>query len=514
MSDLTKTIGMTSMEAQNQRVETMILEPSAFSQSQVKFLLPQQGLLSEDAFLTFKVGAASGNLDAPFSAGCLSLLQRCSIYYDNTLLAETDAAGILTNMKQYFVDQHIRDQTYATKTGGFTGVKVDQSAAGKRGMFMPGAPRAGAAAYGNGIIGLETVETGGNVNVKRNSAFELQTASANSPEWSVPLKWVFNFMSQLQIPLGLLNGRISITVDFAEDIIGQRTVIKKTPNTGSLWTAGSNVNESSCKMSIDLIYYDDAPNKVSPMERIQAQLEKGIELVYTDYIHVEEFIPALAAAPTAPQVQTKTIRLNLDHQIIRNLLFATPRQAEYGSNVLDEKACANAILGDFTSCGSLGETTLQVKINNQNLYVNSLDMDAKLWNELSQVLPTPFKANVGLTSNVGQVSGANLAYDPNQVAFPTDKYVLGHQAGGLHTTTPADKVVEGLCGSAAFMGVNLSRTYDNVLGAGTSVGKAPVEVDLTYTYTPDKFAQRRVLVFAEVERMMMIKNGTIYVSGS
>lgn len=515
MADLTKQIGMSSMEAQDQRVETMILEPTAFSQSQVRFLLPQQGLLSEDAFLQFKVSAPNGQ-DAPFSAGALSCIQRAAIYYDNTLLAETDQAGILLNLKQYFVDQDIRNQTYQTKTGGFTGMKVDEANTAPnnpRGLFMPEAPRIGAGAYNSGLVGLITEENNpGFVNVKRNNAFALQGVAEDSPEWSVPLAWLFNFVSQLQIPLGLLNGRVSLTIDWSEDLIGLRTITSADPQANPpAWNAGSVISESSCKLSVDLIYYDDMPGKVSPMDRIQAQLEKGIELVYTDYIQVEEFIPGLSAAPTSPQVQTKTIRLNLDHQIVRNLLMATPRQAEYAgaSGSITAQHAANPILGDFYSAASLGETTLQVKINNQNLFVNALDMDCKIFNELSQVLPTPFKANVGATSNVGQLT-ANLEYDLNQIAFPNSKYVMGSRAGGLSWVPNQN----GFCGSAGYMGVNLSRTYDNVLGAGTSIGKAPVEIDLTYTYTTKKYKQFRVVVFAEVERMMMIKNGTIYVSGS
>jgi hypothetical protein len=519
MADLTKQIGMSSMEAQDQRVETMILEPTAFSQSQARFLLPQQGLLSEDAFLQFKVSAPAGQ-DAPFSAGALSCIQRAAIYYDNTLLAETDQAGILLNLKQYFVDQDIRNQTYQTKTGGFTGMKVDEAntaPVNTRGHFMPEAPRQGAAAYNSGLVGLKTEEnTPGAINVIRNNAFALSNVENDSPEWTVPLAWLFNFISQLQIPLGLLNGRISLQIDWAEDLVGLRTVSSADPTGGFLpWTAGSVISEASCKLSVDLIYYDDMPGKVSPMERIQAQLEKGIELVYTDYIQVEEFIPALAAAPANTQVVSKTIRLNLDHQIVRNLLLALPRQAEYGGTgtpaVINGMDASNPILGDFNSGASMGETTLQVKINNQNLFVNALDMDCKIFNELSQVLPTPFKANVGLTSNVGQVSGAALEYNNAQIAFPNSKYIMGHRAGGL---SGLNIYTEGMCGSAGFMGVNLSRTYDNVLGAGTSIGKAPVEIDLTYTYTLKKYRQRRVVVFAEVERMMMIKNGTIYVSGS
>jgi len=508
--DLTKTIGMSSMEAQDQRVETEILEPSAFSQQQVKFLFPQKGLLSSDAFLSFKVTAPNGTQDLCLTAGSLGLISRAALYYDNILLAETDQAGALLNMKQYFIDQDIRNNTYATKTGGITGLKVDQSAAGKRGMFMLDAPRPGAASYNSGLTALQTVVDANGSVQSRSGSFRLGTTADDTPEWTIPLKWLFNFLSQIQLPLGLLNGRISCEITFSEDLRGVRSVINQAnPNVGVPWVAGTNVVEESCKLALDLIYYDDQPGKPSPMDRIQSTLEKGIELVYTDYIHIEEFIPGLANAPAGVQKQNKVCRLNLDHQIIRNILIATPIQANY--NQAGKQNFSNPILGDYNSQASRGDRTLQVKINNQTLYVNALDMDCKLYNELSQTMNTPFKANVGLTSLVGQCLAPNLNYNLDQVAFPDDKFIFGHIAGSVDLVNGGATT---MTGSAGFMGVNLSRTYDNVLGAGTSVGKAPVEVELTYDYCPQDFKQRRVLMWVEAERMMMIKNGTIYVSGS
>jgi hypothetical protein len=64
------------------------------------------------------------------------------------------------------------------------------------------------------------------------------------------------------------------------------------------------------------------------------------------------------------------------------------------------------------------------------------------------------------------------------------------------------------------MGVNLSRTHDNVLGAGTAIGKSPVEVRLTLQQTQQVARARRLMIWAECERVMIIKGGQIMVSGS
>ena len=509
MADLTKMVGLSAGEAQDQRVETMILEPTAASQSQVKFLLPQQGLLSSDVFLTFKMTGGAATQDIPLFAGATGLIRRASIYYQNELLQETDQLPHLLQLKTFMVDQDVRNQTFQCKWGHFSGLKVDESAAGKKGMYSLDATNE----YGimpNGTVGLkiDTAVPGG-TDINKHDSWRLSTNAADTPEWTIPLKLVFPWLSQTSLALGLLNGRVSIVFDLNDDLPGLRTVVNKASNIGVPWNPGNLLDTTSIRLSLDLIYYDDQPGKRSPMDAIQSALAKGLEMTYTDYVHVEEFIPGTgAAAPAAPIVRDKTIRLGLDHQIVRNILMAMPPQADYTDLAT---GISNPILGDYSSQASQGETELQVKINNQNLFVNALDMDAKIYNELSQVFNTPLKANVGATSCVGQVTGANLNFDPNQTAFPTDKFILGHQEGGFAVAAPHKT----LSGSLGYMGVNLSRTYDNVLGAGTSIGKSPVEINLKYTLTPQNGQQNtRVLTWSECERVMMVKNGTIYVSGS
>ncbi len=501
--DLTKMIGMAVGEAQDQRVETEILEPASVSNSGATFLLPQKGLLSSDVFLSFKMTNTDPNTDIPLMAGASGLIRRASIYYGNVLLQETDQAPHLLQLKSTFVDQDIRDQTYQTKIGHFSGLKVDENAAGKLGFYSVDAEN-----DGTGITGL-IVENATGTAYNKDPNFRLQATAAATPEWTIPLRWFFPFLSQTQLPLGLLNERLSVVFDFNEDLPGMRTVINTPAGVANPWAAGTNVVESSVRLSMDLVYYDDQPNKPSPMAAIAAAVQKGMEMVYTDYVAVEEFIPALAGPPAAPQNQQKIVRLGLDHQICRNIVMSTPKQADYTSNV--NAGFSNNILGDYNSRASQGQTTLQVKINNQNLFVNALDMDAKIWNELSQVYNTPMKANIGFTSNVGQVATAALSYDINQVAFPDDKTVYGFPMGGSEGGAANNSTFSG---ALSYYGVNLARTYDNVLGAGTNISKSPVEVELNYTRTSENWRQLRFLLWCENERIMMIKNGTIYVSGS
>ena len=44
-SDLAQMVGISAAESQSQRVETRLIEPRSFSQSQAVFELPQEGIL-------------------------------------------------------------------------------------------------------------------------------------------------------------------------------------------------------------------------------------------------------------------------------------------------------------------------------------------------------------------------------------------------------------------------------------------------------------------------------------
>ena len=121
---------------------------------------------------------------------------------------------------------------------------------------------------------------------------------------------------------------------------------------------------------------------------------------------------------------------------------------------------------------------------------------------MSQVDDVPLKINRGLFSADGQTTGAG-AYpvDVNQSAFDAGQYFHG---------CPNDE----LNWSLNYLGVNLSKDAGmNYVGNGTQIGRQPVIVTLNRTRVPTDAAQLRVLIWAECERMMLIKSGNIFMSG-
>ena len=61
--------------------------------------------------------------------------------------------------------------------------------------------------------------------------------------------------------------------------------------------------------------------------------------------------------------------LGLDHQIVRNILCAVAPQPNFG---LVPTTPANRLLGNYLSKASQAGTTLQVSINNENIFPSPL----------------------------------------------------------------------------------------------------------------------------------------------
>ncbi len=520
-------IGLSSGEAQDMRVETRILEPRTFSQSsaggQMSFDLPKEGLLDQDVFLDIQMtnpdfGAAGALMGMPVMAGILGCLQTGTIYYNNILLQQTTELAQLLQLKMCFVEQDIRDQTYQVKVGSFSGLMADTDSLTAAGATSVGKYSFNAGIEGRNIVGLQQgiVTATGARNpdqYDKVNDYRIAQSTADAPTYSVPLKWIFPFLTQIQLPLGLLQGQIRIVFDLYPDFNGNRGIrYSAVPAAGAApgagnFTAGQIITENSVRLVVDLVYFDDVPGQPSPMERLAAEVMRGIELVYTDYTYIESVVTAGGGALQSKDVNTLC---GLDHQVVRNLLVAIPNQVDYTD--LAQTAPNNPILGNFGSTASQGQTTLQVVINNQNVYPNAIDSDAKLFNEISQVFNTPQKTLKGLTSWVGSTTGAALNANVVQEAFPRDKWMCGLGPGaGAGVVGCGESCLQG---SLAYYGVNLSRTHDNVLGAGTAIGKSPVEVRLTLQQTAEVLRARRLMIWAECERVMVIKNGQIMVSGS
>ena len=509
-SDLANMVGISSSESQNQRVETRLIEPRSFSQRQATFELPREGILSDDIALQIQLTTAQSTgdkrNDLPLMAGILGCIDRVEMFFGTTLINSVDNLPHLMQMKNCLVDQDIRDQTHNVYTGSFSGLKVVKGV--------------GANAWGkfalNTIDTITTANTGGSQGVlglvqntvtecNRLDQFRTKASADDTPHWCIKLKHIFPVLSQIPLPLFALKERVRFVFHWSEDLAGNRAVGVDTANgqaaaAGTPFTVGNTIIQSSCRLSTDLIYYEDQVGVPSPMVRIQQELEKGVSLVMTDYINVISTIPSLVAVPAGTNVQQPvSVLLALDHQIVRNLSVATPSLPNFGAA---PTLPANRLLGNYCSPASNVGTSIQVSINSENIFPSALNTVAKLYNEFSQIEDIPLKINRGLYSADGQTSGAGaFALDTNQSAFDAGQFTSG---------IPNDE----LNFSLNYIGVNLSKdSGENYVGNGTQVGRQPVILTLDRTRVPTDIAQLRLLVFAEVERMMLIKSGNIFMSG-
>ena len=506
-ADLANMVGISTAESQSQRVETILIEPRSFSQSQCTFELPQTGVLSDDIALQVQLKTAQTNanqrMDLPLMAGAFGLIDRCELFFGTTLINQCQNVPHLMQMKNCLIDQDIRDQTHCTSIGSFSALKsvtgpAPTSFPGKLALNAMNTFAAGNTQASQGVIGL--LETAVD-QVNKLDHFRTTSSETSTPFWCIKLADIFPVLKQIPIPLFALKERLRVVFHWSEDLAGNRAVACDTSD-GSAnllpFVTGNTIVESSCKLSCDLIYYEDEVGIPSPMVRIQEELEKGVSLVMTDYVNVISTLPAQPVPLNQTIDQPLSILLGLDGQIVRNLLIATPQVPGFGTT---PSTPANRILGNYLSKASNKGTTLQVSINNQNVFPSPLNTAAKLYNEFSQIEDIPLKINRGLYSAVGQTVGTGYVTDISQSAFNADRFTCGNKDSELNW-------------ALNYMGVNLSKdATQNYIGNGTQVGRQPVIITLNRTRTPEDVGQLRVLVFAEVERMMMIKSGNIFMSG-
>ena len=182
---------------------------------------------------------------------------------------------------------------------------------------------------------------------------------------------------------------------------------------------------------------------------------------------------------------------------MRNVLVATPYADTYGAPTTS----GNVLLGSYYSVGSPLNNTLQLTINSVPVYPNPLNSDNKIWDQLSQVFPEAFKMNSASTSFVGQVNAAGAVVGAQNRY--TDKTLFG--AGHAQTA---------LTGMGHYYGVNVSRTYDNIVGAGTSVGRGNVVLRITDDRVATDLGAKLCHIWVSCERLLSIQGGKLRVSGA
>jgi hypothetical protein len=530
------------VEEQSQRIETDILNWTSFNDTgtngSVLFTLPKKGILVGD-YITLNLSLLKGTATnkMPMNVGILGCLEECSLLYQNECIQTTRFAGQRNRLMNLKDDSDTRNQKHNVEYSAFDGMDVRNGWNGVGdypGQFF----------YSHEIVGLDLTSVAtGEVNVielnnaDRDPQFDAGATAATTANFRVRLSKLFPILNQIDLPLGLLNGQFTILIRFADDVVGNRCVPSSTwsgatpaVETRHAFVADNLIDPNTCNLVVDYIYYDSVDGEANPYDILEAQINNDApELVYTDLVNIQIAAPNVTVAPAAGVIDLVRIsnRLNVNNQVIRNLLIATSRQVDTSDLTLGGRM--NQVYGRYESIASYGltsNTTLQLLVNNLPIFPNDLNTDSKIYSECCSALGTTLKVNQGGTSFFNQALATGDLFDPRQSYQMSSAISLGGSVGyvlngfcfGKSTSWSEDalnlEVMSGLCGTDSYMGINLSHTDKNIIGAGTTCGTSPMQLEITRNLTNAVYSPLHIMVWAEAERIMRISNGDIFVSGS
>jgi hypothetical protein len=533
---------LNGMEQQSQRVETDILNWTSFQDTagiggEVNFTLPRKGILAGE-FVSLQLSLLKGTATnkMPMCVGILGCLEEATLFYQNEVIQSTRFAGLRNRLMNLKEDPDIRSQKHNVEYGAFDLMDVRS---GKNGaLSLPGQ-----FFYDGNQVGLNLSSVGltqANIsefnNADRDAQFDAAATADGTANYRIKLAHLFPILSQIDLPLGLMNGQFTIRIRFADDVIGNRCVpssswsnVNPTAETAHAFVADNRIDPNTCNLCVDYIYYDNEEGKTNPYDLLAASISKGgLELIYTDLVNINISAPNLAAQPAASTDLIISNRLNINNQVVRNLLIAMPRQIDTTNLTIGGRM--NQVQGRYESLASMGiekQGTLQLLVNNLPIFVNPLNTDTKIYTEISEALGTTLKVNQGATSwfNQQEQVGAAVGIDPTNSYQMTStataggiNYRLNGFAYGKSTSWALDGAGQvyatGLCGTEGYMGIDLSHSKENIVGAGTSVGTSPLELIITKVATTQDYDAQQIIVWAECERIMRISNGELFVSGS
>ena len=478
-TDLTEDGGGQSM-----RVETRTVQPlsgwNGGSQGRIEWNLPRQGILDRSSYIKFQVKGADVHQRLPLWAGALSMIETATLRIGGVEIQTRRGFGHLSTAKQFYRTPHDRNARQSKRVGCFSGLMVDSTAAA---LVRPG--------HWGVDTGQGWCSSTGVDSRRISDGFALTNVEGTTPEWIIDLAQLFPILFSNSLPLGLLDQHINIVLELSEDLVrGQRAC----PLQGQAWAAGTNVIEPS--LHLDLIFFDDPIGEVTTMEKLADELEKGERLVFTDDVYVR--YNQIAGTPAATTEILNKISIGVDNQVMRSVLISTPNAIDYSAPATQ----GNDLLGQYFSTGSHVQNSLQMTVNNNPVYPSPVTRDSELWSELSQVMPTKFKVNPAVYSFFGQTDTVTPFAVNVRLNRLTDKTLLGH----AQTTE---------IGTAHYYGINMSKPgYQNVVGAGTAVGRNPVTLEIGDTRVPSALVAKLIHVWVTCERLMSIVGGKVMVSGS
>lgn len=481
----------------NQTIDTEVLDPISSSNQEVVFQIPKNGILDGGSFVSLAITVPSSQVDGdgnsnaflPMNTGIYGLVRSAQLTIGSKVIASNDDFGHYATMMRQFETPEHRAFVEQVKAG----TSLDRFGGIGSGRLTP--------------KDLEVVvEANDNTARLETPKFIRPTDNDNTtPVFSVPLSFLIPMMRSRQLPLFAIKEHCYLRIQFNSQTHGTNA-----GNTyGNLCCfgqldggPGAPDPNLTCVPSLPNIkFYSDHlyyPEEVMNQTLAQINSDKGMNMVYEDMILTNTQIQQ-GANPTAPAISTTSVerQIAVSGKTVRNIMIA---QKITGSN--------SNILGQYITHVSTANDDYNFRINDSRYYDRNLENPCMKYNELAKVLNKPLQVPSQLYSS----NSDSNKQSADGVRQGNSIYIGGINSHVLPTAVNTSFVQDQLSRVAHYIGVDLTTSGFNVLGSGKRIGVKPILLQYNRKNTNNDRGAIEMRIYSNVERVMMIKNGSVMVS--
>jgi hypothetical protein len=464
MSNQPSILNIKSMETNTlMRVESDILEPLTFSQSECVFELQPKGFLHPGSAISLALDLQAGVLDQAFpyvNLGINSLVRRAVLRTTaGRVINDTDDFGQLSCLRSMFVENSVNRE----REQFLTGRQIDFD------LYYDDASDVKASFYGLGN-GMELNKASGGLATSGRQGLSTQPVIRNDakPEFQLKLHELFGYCREgNQLPLFLLpNERIQIVLYWSEE--AQRLALPSTADGSS--PASSTIRKQDVKFIADYSFYNG-----DIMEKYRDEFEDGLTFNYTDYQLSKQTVSQSGAV-------NNVRNLGGNGRVVDGVLWSM------NVDSFDDTELCGRFTGECPSdLGGAGE--LDVNVMTTNLFVNS-----------------EFLYPQSITNPARQFH--NLKEASGMVPFVSRCLYSGQ--GPEAMSDAADVVFEGRGQQTSLGGAFFHQGF-RTSGLATRVDNRGIDLHMSATMDAETFTQRAWL---EIKRYVVISDGhleTFYV---
>lgn len=449
------------------RISTEVLDPITINNSICQFQIPRAGILDSGSFVTLGVTAQPGFF-FPLETGIHALIESCNLKIGNKVVASNDDYASYTTMVRKFESPEHRAFVDMPKSG---------------------------------VCGDRYSSTGGRVAYRdliTNAALTAQTVPdflkpttdvTTTPLFCVKLSDLIPMMKMRQLPLMAITESVYLEIKFRQQTLAAdvgKICCLSQGTTPSSYAVLPTLTE--IKFNFDSLSYTDAT-----MDAVLKQTmgENGLSILYEDQILTNSAVPASGTAQTIER------DIGLSGRVVRSIVIKDRPQG-----------VTHKFLGDYYSRGTVANSSVNFRINDQHVYDRSLESPTRKYNELRQVFGKPLMVPSQMYSYDADTSDKTTGALSQQSTFTGS--VEGFTLPSATNTNAAGDV--DMRSTSSYIGLDLTTSGSQVLGNGMRIGVNPIRVLQTYARSAQDNGARSMTIYSAVERIMQIKRGEVTVS--